>query len=333
MTSTTGGLTSDVIGRTTTAGQVYWRIAGNVQKVIQGKPEVIRLALACLFAEGHLLVEDVPGVGKTSLARSIAASVDGTWRRIQFTPDLLPGDVTGVMVFHQDSARFEFHPGGIFANLVVADEINRGTPKAQAALLEVMEERRVTVDSVPHEVPRPFLVLATQNPIDMDGTYRLPEAQLDRFLMRISIGYPDHDAEVRVVQDEGAGVSPDLLSPVVGLAVLREVITSVRGLHVDDQVASYAVRLAEATRTDPDVQLGASPRGSIALVRAARALAAIDDRDFVTPDDVKAVARPVLAHRLILTSEAEIRGRRAEDVVTRVLRDTPAPSVSSRVAG
>ncbi|NLT53882.1 MAG: MoxR family ATPase [Actinomycetales bacterium] len=317
----------------TTPGDVYRRVAWNVQQVIQGKPEVVRLAIACLFAEGHLLVEDVPGLGKTSLARSIASSIDGSWRRIQFTPDLLPGDITGVMVFNQSAARFEFHPGGIFSNLVVADEINRGTPKTQAALLEVMEERRVTVDAITHDVPRPFMVVATQNPIDMDGTYRLPEAQLDRFLMRISVGYPDADAEARVVLGEGAGPTPEDLPPVVDLATLRAVVAQVRTSHVDPQIAAYAVALASATRDDVDVRLGASPRGSIALVKAARAVAALGDRAYVTPDDVKDVAQPVLAHRLILTPEAEIRGVSPADVITRVLTGTPVPRASSRLVG
>src|SRR5215212_4087497 len=219
-------------------------LADNVQRVIQGKPDVVRLATVALFAEGHLLLEDVPGTGKTSLARSLARSIGGRWSRIQFTPDLLPGDITGVMVFQQGTGSFEFRPVGIFANVVLADEINRGTPKTQSALLEVMAERIVTVDSVPHAVPRPFLVVATQNPIELDGTYRLPEAQLDRFLMRVGVGYPDHDAEVRVVLGDTAGVDPDGLHPVLDLAALEQVIAVVRRQHVDPQIASYAVRVA-----------------------------------------------------------------------------------------
>jgi MoxR-like ATPase len=305
--------------------EAYLRLSQNVQRVIQGKPEVVRLAVVCLLAEGHLLVEDVPGLGKTSLARSLAASIAGSWRRIQFTPDLLPGDVTGVMIFHQGTQRFEFHPGGVFANVVLADEINRATPKAQAALLEVMEERRVTVDAQPHDVPRPFLVVATQNPIDMEGTYRLPEAQLDRFLMRISVGYPDLDAEVRVLMGERAGTDPDHLAPVVDLRDLQQVIFQVQAQHVDPRIASYVVQVAAATREHPDVRLGASPRGSLALLRAARAWAATEGRGFTTPDDVKAVAAPVLSHRLILEPEAEMRGRRASDVIDEVLADVAAP--------
>ena len=259
-------------------------------KVIHGKPEVVRLALTALFAEGHLLIEDVPGLGKTTLARCIARSIDASWNRIQFTPDLLPGDITGVMVYHQGNETFEFHPGGIFANVVVADEINRGTPKTQSALLEVMAERRVTVDSVTRAVPDPFLVIGTQNPIEMEGTYRLPEAQLDRFLMRIEIGYPDHDAEVRIVLGDTGRVGPDSLSPVIDVPALRNAIAAVRSVHVDPAISSYAVKLAAATREHTAVRYGASPRGSIALVRAARAFAATDGRAFITPDDVKQVA-------------------------------------------
>jgi MoxR-like ATPase len=303
----------------------YRLLADNVQQVIQGKPEVVRLAIVALFAEGHLLIEDVPGLGKTSLARSIARSIDGKWSRIQFTPDLLPGDITGVMVFHQATGGFEFHPGGIFANVVLADEINRGTPKTQSALLEVMAERKVTVDAVQHSVPRPFLVVATQNPIELEGTYRLPEAQLDRFLMRITVGYPDHDAEVRVVLGDTAGVDPDRLDPVLDLAALESVIATVQQLRVDPGIVSYAVQIAAETRVHPAVRFGASPRGSVALVRAARAYAATAGRTFVTPDDVKAVAPAVIEHRLVLTPEAELARRPASAVLAEVLAGTPVP--------
>ncbi|MGI5183573.1 AAA family ATPase [Dactylosporangium sp. CA-152071] len=315
---------------TVTPGAAYQLIADNVQQVIHGKPDVVRLAVAALFAEGHLLIEDVPGVGKTTLARCIAASVGGRWHRIQFTPDLLPSDVTGVMVYHQSDERFQFHPGGIFANVVLADEINRGTPKTQAALLEVMAERRVTVDSVGHEVPRPFLVVATQNPIELEGTYRLPEAQLDRFLMRLSVGYPDHDAEARVVMADCAGVSPDDLTAVLDIADVRHVIGEVRKSTVDPEVVSYAVRLAAASREHPAVRYGASPRGSIALIRAAQALAATYDRDYVIPDDVKDVAHPVLGHRLVLTADAELNQRQTGQVVDELLADTAVPTAAAR---
>jgi MoxR-like ATPase len=314
---------------TPTPKAAYELIAENVQTVVRGKPELVRLAVAALFAEGHLLIEDVPGVGKTTLARCIAASLGGRWNRIQFTPDLLPGDITGVMVYHQNAERFQFHPGGIFANVVLADEINRGTPKTQSALLEVMAERRVTVDAVSQDVPRPFFVVATQNPIELEGTYRLPEAQLDRFLMRLAVGYPDHEAEMRVVMGDCAGVTPDELRPVLDLDAVQQVIAEVRKSHLAPEIVSYAVRLAEASRTHPAVRYGASPRGSIALIRAAQALAATHGRDFVTPDDVKDVTHPVLGHRLVLTPDAELNQRRAADVVDELLADTPAPAAAA----
>ncbi|WP_254124955.1 AAA family ATPase [Amycolatopsis sp. CA-230715] len=314
------------------AGEVYERIAKNVQSVIRGKPQLVRLAVAALLAEGHLLIEDVPGLGKTTLARCLARSIGGTWNRIQFTPDLLPGDITGVQVYHQKEERFEFHAGGIFANVVLADEINRGTPKTQSALLEVMAERTVTVDSVRREVPRPFLVIATQNPIELEGTYRLPEAQLDRFLMRLQVGYPDLDSEVMVIMSDCAGVNPDELSPVVDLPALQAAVAQVRAAHIDRAICEYAATLAAATRQHVALRYGASPRGSIALVRAAQAVAATYNRTFVTPDDIKEVARPVLGHRLILTSDAELNQRRADDIVDEVLAATPVPRTSSTVS-
>ncbi|WP_409180049.1 AAA family ATPase [Amycolatopsis sp. VS8301801F10] len=306
----------------------YDLIADNVQTVLRGHPDVVRMAVAALFAEGHLLIEDVPGVGKTTLARCLAASVGGRWNRIQFTPDLLPGDILGVMVYHQHAEKFQFHPGGIFANVVLADEINRGTPKTQAALLEAMAERRVTVDAVSQPVPRPFLVVATQNPIEMEGTYRLPEAQLDRFLMRLSVGYPAHDAEVLVVMGDCAGVTADELRPVLRIEDVQQVIARVRQAYLAPEVVSYAVRLAAASRSHPAVRYGVSPRGSIALIRAAQGLAATHGRDFVTPDDVKDVALAVLCHRLVLTPDAELNQRRAEDVVAELLADTAAPTAA-----
>ncbi|MEN3610576.1 MoxR family ATPase [Plantactinospora sp. ZYX-F-223] len=309
--------------------EIAARISENVQRVIRGKPELVRLAVAGLLAEGHLLIEDVPGLGKTSLARALARSIGGRWSRIQFTPDLLPSDITGVTVYQQKDERFTFHPGAVFANIVVADEINRGTPKTQSALLEVMSERRVTVDGTGHEVPRPFLVIATQNPIELEGTYRLPEAQLDRFLMRLSVGYPDLDSEVLVMMGDCAGVTPDDLPAVVDVAALREAIVEVRTSHLDRAVYEYAARLTAATRDHPAVRYGASVRGSIALVRTARALAAIEGRDFVTPDDVKDVAGPVLAHRLVLTPEAEMNQRAAAEIVADLLASVPTPAASA----
>ncbi|WP_040405422.1 AAA family ATPase [Amycolatopsis nigrescens] len=311
------------------AGEVYERIAANVQAVIRGKPQVVRLAIAALLAEGHLLIEDVPGLGKTTLARCLARSIGGRWHRIQFTPDLMPGDITGVQVYHQHEERFAFHPGGVFANIVLADEINRGTPKTQSALLEVMAEATVTVDSVRHEVPKPFLVIATQNPIEMEGTYRLPEAQLDRFLMRLRIGYPDLASEVMVIMSDCAGVHPDDLPPVVDIADVRAAVAQVRATHVDRAVCEYAARLAAATREHVALTYGVSPRGSIALVRAAQAVAATHGRGFVTPDDIKAVAHPVLEHRLIRTAEAQLSGRSPAAVVDEVLAATPVPEMSA----
>jgi MoxR-like ATPase len=306
-------------------GEVYELIAANVGGVVQGKPQVVRLAVAGLFAEGHLLIEDVPGVGKTTLARCIARSVGGMWNRIQFTPDLLPGDITGVQVYHQHEEKFAFHPGAVFANVVLADEINRGTPKTQSALLEVMAERHVTVDAVRHDVPRPFLVVATQNPIEMAGTYRLPEAQVDRFLMRLRMGYPSRASEVRVVLGDCAGVDPDDLPAVVDIPTLRTTIAAVRKARIDPVLVDYAASITEATRQHTEVRYGASPRGTIALVRAAQAIAATYGRPFVTVDDIKEVAHPVLDHRLILKPDAELRQRRAEDILTDLLAQLPAP--------
>jgi MoxR-like ATPase len=309
-------------------GELYERIAANVHTVVRGKPQLVRLAIAAMLAEGHLLLEDVPGVGKTTLARCLARSIGGTWNRIQFTPDLLPGDITGVQVYHQKAEQFEFHRGGIFANVVLADEINRGTPKTQSALLEVMSEKRVTVDAVAHDVPTPFLVIATQNPIEMEGTYRLPEAQLDRFLMRLRVGYPDLASEVLVIMSDCAGIGPDELSPVVDIPAFRAAVAQVRATHVDRAICEYAAKLAAATREHIALRYGASPRGSIALVRAAQAVAATHARGFVTPDDIKEVAHSVLGHRLILTSDAELNQVSPAAVVDQVLSATPAPGMS-----
>ncbi|HEX6873199.1 MAG TPA: MoxR family ATPase [Micromonosporaceae bacterium] len=302
------------------------RLATNVGSVVLGKPEVVRQALAALFAEGHLLLEDVPGVGKTTLARAIAASVRGEWRRIQFTPDLLPSDVSGVTIFNQGTRQFEFHGGPVFANIVIADEINRASPKTQSALLEVMEERHVTVDGHRHAVPRPFLVVATQNPVEMDGTYRLPEAQLDRFLMKLSIGYPDEAVEVEVLRGAAAGRSPDYLGAVTDTDTVARLIRLTQRVYVADTLYTYAVRLAVATREHKQVRIGVSPRGVIALTRAAQAYAMTAGRAYVIPEDVKALLEPVFAHRLLLTPDATTRGVTAGEVLRSVVESVAAPS-------
>jgi len=306
-------------------------LQANIEQALRGKPEVVRLALTCLLAEGHLLIEDVPGVGKTSLARAMAASIDGDWHRIQFTPDLLPSDVTGVTVYHQARETFQFHPGPVFANIVIGDEINRASPRTQSALLEVMEERRVTVDAQPHPVPRPFMVIATQNPVEMDGTYRLPEAQLDRFLLRAEVGYPDHDAEVEILQTQSKGSVVDRLGPVVTTEEMGIMIAVANSVHVDPEIQSYIVRLAQSLRDSPEVRLAVSPRASLALMRAARALAAMDGRGYVIPEDIKALAIPVWAHRMILSGEADRHSRSARDVIDESLTTTAVPA-DSRVS-
>jgi MoxR-like ATPase len=305
---------------------VVARLAAGVESVVLGKPHVVRLALTALLAEGHVLIEDVPGVGKTTLARAIAASVRGAWRRIQFTPDLLPSDVTGVTIFNQGTRGFEFHAGPVFANIVIADEINRASPKTQSALLEVMEERRVTVDGVAHAVPRPFLVVATQNPVEMDGTYRLPEAQLDRFLMKLSVGYPTEAVEVEVLRGAAAGRDPDALPAVADTARMAELVQLAHRVHIADPLLAYAVRLAAATRTHPQVRVGVSPRGVIALTRAASAYALAEGRPYVVPEDLKSLVEPVFAHRLLLTPDAQVRGVAPTGVLAEVLQAVPVPT-------
>jgi MoxR-like ATPase len=299
------------------------RLAAAISRVVEGKPDVVRLALAVLLAEGHLLIEDVPGVGKTTLAKALARSIDGSVRRIQFTPDLLPSDVTGVAVYDQESRAFEFKPGAVFANIVVADEINRASPKTQSALLECMEERQVTVDGVTYELARPFMVVATQNPLEMEGTYPLPEAQRDRFTARVSMGYPDRDAELAML-DERATTDPLTdLTPVTDAAAIRRLVAAVGRLHVAEPLRRYVVSLVEATRRSPDLRLGASPRAGLQLLRAARATAALAGRDHVLPDDVQAMAVPVLAHRLLLTPDAALARRDTQRVVTDLLATVP----------
>jgi MoxR-like ATPase len=304
------------------------RIAANVERVLVGKPDVIRIALVTLLAEGHLLVEDVPGVGKTSLAKALARSIDCTVSRIQFTPDLLPSDVTGVSIYNRQNGEFEFRPGPVFANIVVGDEINRASPKTQSALLECMEEHQVTVDTSTYHLDEPFMVIATQNPIEMEGTYALPEAQRDRFTARVSIGYPDQQAELAMV-DEHAGHNPmDDLQPVSDGETVHRLIETVRGVHMAPEVRRYAVDVVAATRQVPEIRLGASPRATLHLVRAARAQAALSGRDYVVPDDLHTVAVPVLAHRLVLTTEAHAARRSATDVVRAVLHRVPVPQGS-----
>jgi MoxR-like ATPase len=301
------------------------RIAANIARVVQGKDDVVRLTLVVLLAEGHLLIEDVPGVGKTTLAKALAASIDATVRRIQFTPDLLPSDVTGVAIYDQESRDFEFKPGAIFANVVVADEINRASPKTQSALLECMEERQVTVDGISYELARPFLVMATQNPLEMEGTYPLPEAQRDRFTARVSMGYPDRDAELAMLEDRATTDPLVSLTPVTDAAGVRDLVAAVGRLHVSEAVRRYVVALAEASRRSPDLRLGASPRAGLQLLRAARASAALAGRDHVLPDDVQALASPVLAHRLLLSADAALGRRSAEQVVAQLLATVPVP--------
>ncbi len=300
-------------------------IVTNIERVIEGKAATVRLALAVLLAEGHLLIEDVPGVGKTKLAKSLARSIDCSVRRIQFPPDLLPSDVTGVSVYNQDGHAFEFKPGAIFANIVVGDEINRASPKTQSALLECMEEHQVTVDGVTYPLQTPFMVLATQNPIDMEGTYPLPEAQRDRFTARIAMGYPDPAAELAML-DGHAGADPlHHLSAVCDAVTVRRLIATVRAVHVADEVKQYAVNLVHATRQAPELRLGASPRATLQLLRTARAVAALDSRDFVLPDDLQALAVPVLAHRLIPTAEAQLARRTTDAVVADLVHRMPVP--------
>ncbi|MGH3096193.1 MAG: AAA family ATPase [Streptosporangiales bacterium] len=306
------------------------RIRGAVESVIEGKSEAVTVALTVLLAEGHLLIEDVPGVGKTMLAKALARSVDCSVRRIQFTPDLLPSDITGVSVYNQERREFEFKPGAVFANIVVGDEINRASPKTQSALLEAMEEQQVTVDGATHELGTPFLVVATQNPIEMEGTYPLPEAQRDRFMARISMGYPSPRSELEMLDLHGDSSPLQDLQPVANAQHVAELIHAVRRLHVSESVKRYAIDLVTATRTAPDLRLGASPRATLHLLRAARAYAALEARDYVVPDDVQALAEPVLAHRLLASAEAQIAQRDAEQVVHECLRRVPVPDPAVR---
>lgn len=307
------------------------RISANVQKVIIGKQAEIRLTLLALLCEGHLLIEDVPGVGKTMLTRALARSIGCTFRRIQFTPDMLPSDVTGVNIYNQKNQEFEFRPGPIMAQIVLTDEINRATPKTQAALLEAMEERQITVDGVTYRMARPFMVLATQNPIEYEGTFPLPEAQVDRFMMRIRLGYPLKNNEIEMLNRQSEHHPIQDVEQIVSVEELVEAQKAVRTVYVDNLVKEYIVDLVSSTRDHPDIYLGASPRGSLALFNATRAMAAIEGRDYVLPDDVKLLAEPTLSHRLIISPSARIKNVTARQIIEDTLRHTAVPGARSRV--
>jgi len=298
-----------------------------VESVIEGKSDAIRLALTVLLAEAHLLIEDVPGVGKTMLAKALARSTGCSVRRIQFTPDLLPSDITGVSAYNQEKREFEFKPGPVFANIVVGDEINRASPKTQSALLECMEERQVTVDGRTYPLTPPFMVIATQNPIEMEGTYPLPEAQRDRFTARISMGYPSAESELAMLEAHGSSSPLDALEPVAQAEDIRELIASVRTVHVAEPLKQYVIRLVAATRSSPELRLGASPRATLHLLRAGRARAALDGRDFVIPDDMQALALPVLAHRLLPSAEAVVTQQPPERVLAAIVEHLPLPQL------
>ncbi len=309
------------------------RVVANVERVIVGKHSEVRMALVALLCEGHILIEDVPGVGKTMLAKALSRSIGCTFRRIQFTPDLLPSDVTGLSIFNQKTQEFEFRPGPIHAQVVLADEINRATPKTQSALLECMEERQATIDGVTYEMPSPFLVIATQNPIEYEGTFALPVAQLDRFMLRLRLGYPKAVEEI-VILDEQKRLHPiDAVAQVLSLEELRQMQAAIREVYVDQAVAEYIVRLVTATREHPDVYLGASPRGSLNLYRSAQAFAALDGRDYVIPDDVKQLAVAILAHRLIVKSQASLREIDPDAIVREILAQVPVGEPTRAVAG
>ncbi|MEY2582256.1 MAG: MoxR-like ATPase [Ilumatobacteraceae bacterium] len=319
-------MTATQTAPTRSFASLFDAITSNISRVVQGKKDAIDLAVSCLLAEGHLLIEDVPGVGKTSLAKAMAASVHCTWKRVQFTPDLLPADLVGVSIFQRSSESFVFQRGPLFANIVLADEINRASPKTQSALLEAMEERQVSADGASHMLPEPFMVIATQNPVEQEGTYRLPESQLDRFLMRLSLGYPDREAELAIVQTHGSNAAMNDLQPVVTTEEVMALIDAVRTVHLALTLQGYMVDLAEASRRHPALLLGLSPRATLQLSRATRARAASQGREYATPDDVKAVAEPVLSHRVMLRPDAMSRGVTGISVIRDVVGSVPVPT-------
>jgi MoxR-like ATPase len=306
--------------------ELFDAITGNIERVIRGKADVVQLALICLLAEGHLLIEDVPGVGKTSLAKALAGSIEGSWKRVQFTPDLLPSDVVGVTVWNRGRDAFEFRAGPVFANIVLGDEINRASPKTQSALLEAMEERQVTVDGTTYPLAAPFMVIATQNPVEHEGTYPLPESQVDRFLLRISMGYPPRAAEIEILDDDGAAANLDDLRPVASTDDIATMVSTVRATHVAPALKSYLVDLAEASRRHGNLAIGMSPRATLALQRASRGRAAAAGRTYVIPDDVKAVAEHVLAHRLVLNADAQLQGVTGKAIVADLLGSVAVPT-------
>ncbi|MDP1819300.1 MAG: MoxR family ATPase [Acidimicrobiales bacterium] len=316
--------------RGATFSEYYADVLANMEHVIQGKPEVIELVLLCLVSGGHLLIEDVPGVGKTSIAKALAASIDGTFGRVQFTPDLLPTDVVGLTIWNRNRNEFEFRPGPIFSNIVLADEINRASPKTQSALLEAMAEAQVTVDGTTYHLADPFMVIATQNPIEHEGTYPLPESQLDRFLMRVSVGYPSAAAELEILDSHSDHEPLVDIAPVISAAQVESLAAAARGVHVAPSLKAYLVELANTSRRHPHLALGMSPRATLALQRVSRARAAADGRSYVVPDDLKVLADPVLAHRLLVTPEAQLQGITARDALTEVLRAVPVPAGKTR---
>jgi len=322
-----------MIGEIGQVAEAATKIRRNVGRVIVGKEEAINLLLVALLCEGHVLIEDVPGVGKTTLAKALARSLDLSFQRIQFTPDLLPSDVTGLSYFNQKTQEFQFRPGPIFANLVLADEINRATPRTQSSLLEAMEERQATTDGETRQLPRPFFVLATENPVELEGTFPLPEAQLDRFLLRVSLGYPDRDEERQIARRFLETNPLDELRPVITTHQIAELARECRQVYVGEAVEEYLVDLVRATRERTDVTLGASPRATLALFRASQALAAISGREYVLPDDVKQLAGPIIGHRIILAARGRFDGRTARDVVAAVIQQVPAPVEAEALVG